>query len=220
MELVDINLEKPTEINMVKSIMDLFPPKHNLDKSKLKMSNVGLYSITPYKEADSLSSKILDKLEKYGLGELTITDATGGMGGNTISFTKYFKKVNSVELSREHYDILKNNIETVYQSENVQLYNEDYTKIYKNLTQDIIYFDPPWGGPDYKKYSKLKLYLGGTTIDRFIRDNLLEMDELKMIVIKVPRNFDYNSFIETIGTDRRVELESGKNKYNLVYIYI
>lgn len=220
MELIDTNLEKPLEIPMVKSIMELFPPKQNLDKSKLKMSNVGLYSITPYKEADSLSNSILNILDNYGLGELDITDATGGMGGNTISFSKYFRNVNSIENNREHFDILKHNIENVYTCENVILYNSDYTTIFDKIVQDIIYIDPPWGGPDYKKYDKLKLYLGGISIDIFIRDKLLGIENIKLIVLKVPKNFDYTGLKETLGPmDISIDtIREGRGKYNIVYI--
>jgi len=222
MELIDTNLEKPVELPIVKSIMDLFPPKQNLDKTKLKISNVGLYSITPYKEADSLSNAILNRLDSYGLGELDITDATGGMGGNTISFSKYFRNINSVENNYEHFEILKHNIEKVYTCENVKLYYNDYSEIFKELKQDIVYFDPPWGGSDYKKYEKLKLYMGKKSIDHFIKDYLLEIEELKLVVIKVPKNFDYDSLVETLcPLVTYIELETvreGKGKYNIVYI--
>jgi 16S rRNA G966 N2-methylase RsmD len=222
MELIDTNLEKPVELPMVKSIMDLFPPGHNLDKTKLKISNVGLYSITPYREADSVSNSILNRLDSYGLGELDITDATGGVGGNTISFSKYFRNVNSVENNNEHFEILKHNIENVYICENVKVYNCDYTQSYKTFVQDVIYIDPPWGGPDYKKYNKLKLYLSGQDIAYFIKDNLLSIDNLKLVVLKVPKNFDYDSLLETLcPLVTYIDLETvkeGRGKYNIVYI--
>ena len=38
------------------------------------------------------------------------------------------------------------------------IYNGDTNILIKNIKQDVIYIDAPWGGPEYKQEEKMKLY--------------------------------------------------------------
>ena len=64
----------------------LFP---ETNYEKLQYDNEGLYSITNYKEADIISSIIKNNF--ISNNNIKIYDGTGGLGGNTISFSKHFK---------------------------------------------------------------------------------------------------------------------------------
>ena len=94
------------------------------------------------------------------LNNLIITDATAGIGGNTISFANNFFKVNAIEINKKRFDFLKNNI-NVYNFNNVEIINNDYIKIMKTLKQDIVFIDPPWGGRNYKNINLLNINLSG-----------------------------------------------------------
>ena len=86
------------------------------------LSDKGIYSIT--KPLDALW--IMDcKKSIPNIGELTITDSTAGLGGNTISFAKEFKFVNSVEINDIHFCVLKNNTE-ILDIENIKLIKGNY----------------------------------------------------------------------------------------------
>ena len=63
-----------------------FPKKKGLKYSKLKMSNIGKYSISSSIQIEDLCKTIKKNLKK----KITITDATGGIGGSTLVFAKYF----------------------------------------------------------------------------------------------------------------------------------
>ena len=89
----------------------------------------------------------------------TITDATGGMGGDTIIFAKNFKKVNVCEINLDHVLAIYNNLNIFNLINKVNLYHRDYLNIMNNLKLNIIFIDPPWGGPNYKKESTISLYL-------------------------------------------------------------
>jgi tRNA/tmRNA/rRNA uracil-C5-methylase (TrmA/RlmC/RlmD family) len=65
--------------------------------------------------------------------KIIITDATANNGGNTIHFAFDFHHVNSVEIEKDQFDILKNNIDT-YGIKNVTLYNDDYLNVMKTLS--------------------------------------------------------------------------------------
>ena len=134
------------DLNIIKKI---FPhtEKYNL----LSYDSEGLYSITLPNEADEISSLIKDLLGN----EITLCDATAGIGGNTISFGRNFKNVISIELCINRYNILDNNVK-VYDLSNVILINDScLNKL--NLECSAYFFDPPWGGPDYKYKKALDL---------------------------------------------------------------
>ena len=87
---------KQDYVNFVKS---KFPEKNGVNYSKILVSKIGDYSITRPKFANEISKLIKSKLSNK---KFTITDATAGMGGNTLSFANYFDKVNSVEYDPNH----------------------------------------------------------------------------------------------------------------------
>ena len=55
-------------------------------------------------------SKVDPDLKKDELSKLSITDATACIGGNTISFGKFFSNVHSIEYEDFNYKILDHNV--------------------------------------------------------------------------------------------------------------
>jgi len=153
------------------------------DYQNLKSDNEGLYSLSHKDDADKLSSILKNKY-----GDIKILDATSGIGGNSISFGSNFTDVISIELNSSRFLLLKENIE----SNNLKniLINGNFMN-YINMNYELIFIDPPWGGPSYKYESKIKL-----KIDTF---NLKEITRIlknkdKIIVWKLPFNYDLSEF--------------------------
>lgn len=169
-----------------------FPNDKNIDFKKLKISNIGKYSMDKPDKAQILSDLIK---ENMGTNDLVITDANSNMGGNVINFAKNFKFVNSVEILPFHCDILKNNVEVYDLLDKVNINCADYLDIMHNLKQDVIFFDPPWGGTDYKKEKNLNLYLDNINIVDIINELY---DYAKMIVLRIPRNFNIVDLLRRI----------------------
>jgi 16S rRNA G966 N2-methylase RsmD len=182
------------------TMMRLFPELNDNNLLfKLKTDEVGKYSISLPKTAKIISTIIYHHILKLNLlnDKITITDATAGIGGNTISFAKTFNKVNSIEINKERFLYLENNIK-VYELDNVITINDNYIKIMNNLKQDVVFIDPPWGGRNYKKKKKLKIELSNICLSELcnsIKNNA------KLIVLKVPLNYDLNSLIESINAN-------------------
>ena len=112
-----------------------------------------------------------------------ITDATAGIGGNSLFFCKKFKFVNIVEKNYELEDILKENIN--YTNNRFIFCSYNYIKYI--LKQDVIFIDPPWGGSQYKKNKKISLYLDDVEITKLINDLYFYT---KIICVKVPNNYN------------------------------
>ena len=65
-----------------------------------------------------------------------------------------------------------------------------------SLKQHVVFLDPPWGGPDYRKHARLMLYLDDVPLHKIV--NRL-IDSAKLIVLKVPFNFDFPTFLPQIN---------------------
>lgn len=179
-----------------KNILEsIFPEVNKIDLSKIKIDEEGLYSIS----SKNVSKFICNIIKKYIRGSdydnMIITDATAGVGGNTISFLLNYGIVNTVEIDKTRFEYLKNNITIYNLQDNCKFFCNDYTKIYTQINQDIVFIDPPWGGKDYKNNDLIELNLSNIDIAT-ICNNL--KTKSKLIVLKVPQNFDFKKFYSSI----------------------
>jgi len=197
------------------------------------MTNISIYSTTPWKEANFISKTILNFFHPHEDGSpflfasdggLVITDATANIGGNTISFyLNGLTSVNAVEMDQLTCDILKHNLVT-YQLPVNTVHCCDYLSIYDQLVQDVVFLDPPWGGPDYKKATKLDLYLGIkqslNIID--ICAKLFEKEKVKLIVLKLPINYNLSRLMKRLPNNHFLThkiYRHHNHSYNVVYIW-
>jgi len=153
------------------------------DYQNLKMDLEGSYSLSHKNDADKLSTLIKDKY-----GDIKIMDATSGIGGNSISFGMNFTNVISIELDVHRFSLLKENLQK-YKVNNLT-FNGNFLD-YINMDYDLIFIDPPWGGPNYKLYKSIKLLMNNSNLTQ-ITQKL--RDKEKIVVWKLPYNYDLNDF--------------------------
>ena len=166
---------------------DIFLQKESVQYTRLKLTEEGLYSITRRKDAERALS-----IMRSTIGDLktkTITDATGCVGGDTIHFANQFQFVHSIELNEENFKALQNNVE-VYGFQNIALHNGDATKLF-NWKSDVLYIDPPWGGPQYKEQPKLDLNMSDKRLDEWLEQILLRKNRPNYIFLKLPYNYNF-----------------------------
>ena len=121
--------------------------------------------------------------------DLTITDAMANMGGMTILLAKYFKKVNACEIVPLHCDIMKTNVKA-YGIHNVTIQCGDFMRFMKHMKQDLIFFDPPWGGAKYNREKSISLGINNVNIVSIIN----AASTSTAFAIWAPFNFDYTTF--------------------------
>ena len=167
----------------------IVPQTKLFDFKKLKINDEGRYSITRPYEAKQITTIIengifilLNKLAKNSI----ITDATAGVGGDTLSLSSSFKLVNSIEILEENFNLLNINCKRSYRK-NINLYNADCLQLIPHIKQDVIYMDPPWGGVGYKQKENLKIYLGKYELKDAIK--ILQKSN-SIIYLKLPLNVD------------------------------
>ncbi len=167
----------------------MFPKKDKLDYSKLQLSNIGIYSIFYPNSADELAKIIRGYVDNK---KATITDANANMGGATIAFARYFDKVNSVEIVKMHCDILENNLRVYDINKKVDIHCMDYLDIGEKLEQDVVFFDPPWGGKSYKSKALMNMYLDSIPINVIVNE-LVKKNNI--VAIRVPFNYDFKKIL-------------------------
>lgn len=177
--------------SMSKETLPEFPYKAGVHMKDIMLTEEGKYSYTKKRDGDIT----IDFFKKSmgPLKDLTILDGTGNVGGDTILFGLHFKHVDSIEIDNDNFKALKHNV-SLYKLDNVELHNGDSTKLYERFKTDVVYFDPPWGGPDYKTKRDLDLYLGKSRIDLFIKNDILSdksSHKPKYVVLKLPFNYNW-----------------------------
>ncbi len=170
---------------------ELFPLQEGIDYTKLQLTEEGEYSISRKKDSNRTIS-IIKTILRDDIKDKSITDATGCVGGDTIQFALHFKNVDSIEINKDNFDALKNNI-SIYGLKNVTLHFGDSLKIF-NWKTDVLYIDPPWGGKTYKTTPKLDLFMSSKRIDVWLEEILLRKNRPEYIILKLPHNFNFNLF--------------------------
>lgn len=199
----------------------LFPVISNDKYKKLKMTDIGLYSIAKPHFTTSLVSFIEQELLNYGLSKselekVVVTETHGGIGGFSLGLIKRFNNLNIAEINKIHAGIIKNNLE-VYgynktKEKKVTIYNENYLNIFDKLHQDVIICDPPWGGKGYVKEKQMKLWISNIDLTNII--NYLDINKkFKLFIFLAPFNYDFNSFLKNIKTSEIKIMKVGKQNF-------
>lgn len=139
-------------------------------------------------------------LSEYGppISEIRhIVDGTAHIGVDSIFLSNFFRRavrVVAVEIDPTVCHILKKNIESVGKKFDILPVCDSFLN-YKLHSHpwgmelektDLVYLDPPWGGPDYKKEDRVVLKLGDRLIEDVVADLL---KTVKYVIVKTPLNF-------------------------------
>jgi 16S rRNA G966 N2-methylase RsmD len=208
--LYNINLEKYFHIDDI-----LLSTKNN---KTLKITDKGLYSISKHCDANWITNIILSFLKEKKIAKKEIIDATAGIGGNTISFSKYFSKVYAIEINNVHYNVLKNNLEAL-SINNVITYLNNFINILDDIKNkcNIFFLDPPWGGKSYKNYKFFNLKIGKLPIYTII--NMLYEKNFKYIILKAPYNLNISPIFNNIKYENMNVYSNYKKNMILVIFY-
>lgn len=186
-----------------KNNKNYFPNNKNVNKSKLIITKISLFNMMNKEMIDELV-KSLGKASD--LKKMTITDLTGGSGITALNLSKYFKQVNVVVSNEDTFKALEHNIK-LYKVKNVKpIFGKPY-ELVKKLKQDIIFVHPM-----FKRGKKgISLYLDDKPMTEVL--NKFEKDK---IIVKVPFNFNFNSFLKYLNR-KKIGVEK-MSKYFLIVL--
>jgi len=212
-------------------ISRIFPQlKNSSNYSKLLIDEESFSFIT-IREIAELTSKIISyHLIKNNINpqKTNIIDYTAGVGGNILSFSKYFNNVYAIEIDKVRSEYLQNNI-NIYNQKNVFVINDSSIN-YNNekmldIKPNVIFIDPPWGGICYRKNDLLRLTLSDMPVEVLVLDifekfrtiNISPLDSYsnRLVVLKLPKNYDIENFYNYIKKNT-----VAKNYVIISYVYI
>ena len=175
-------------------------------RAQLMLDEEAAYSVTDQYTADKMTRDII----RYAGGS-TICDATACIGGNTASFSRAFRRVVAIERDEQRYSYLVHNM-NVLRASNVTCVCgdalEEVTWVHSvnvpgtsttrcrgldSPLYDVIFIDPPWGGPAYRTLEVLGLQLSGVPLHEVCRR---WAKYTNYFAIKTPTNFDEKEFQE------------------------
>ena len=176
---------------------ELFPQKPDVDYSRLHMTPEGLYSVTRRRDGERMMGIMRECIPN--MHKKSITDATACVGSDTMRFSLEFARVDAVEWKHDNVVVLRHNVNE-FGVTNVSIHEGDVTKLFKWKT-DVLYIDPPWGGPEYYKTAKLDVYLGPMRLDNWLEQLLKQPTRPQYIVLKLPRNYNFAhiQFLPTVN---------------------
>lgn len=174
----------------------IFPKNNRRENTNFYYDDVGLYSISIVKDAKATTQFIVLELHKRNINpkKLTIMEGTGGLGGNAISFCFAFKEVLIYEIDKDRFDMLNKNINN-YIFSNYKLYHKSCLDDLETNISDLYFFDPPWGGPEYKNEKNIRLKLGNISLLE-ITKKINKINDKSFIIFKLPYNYDLSEFNE------------------------
>jgi len=175
-----------------------FPPPDNEQAAqKLRLTNIGVWSMATPDVAEKISQVILSYFQPGA--SLTVTESCGNMGGNTINFARHFAQVQTTEIVPLHCDVLKSNLaQYTYTTGKVIVYCADFLDVMDKLQQDVIYMAPPWGGIGYETQQNLDLFLDNVHLGDIV--NAL-LDRVQLVAMYVPYNFNFNDFQQKVESE-------------------
>lgn len=200
----------------IERIGEIFPKTNEPNEpiEKIRISDIGLYSITKKNEAYFITNLIT---KYFGDSNITITDCAACCGGNTISFLLHsqVEKVNSIEIDDLHFEMLKNNINLYKNSFKVNLIKGNYLNFSQSLEQDVIFYDLPWGGKNYieKEEILLGLYDENNFFVSFSTIINQMKEKTKLQVLKIPLNFGFSKFLREIDY-AKIKIHKIYNKFS------
>ena len=167
-----------------------------VDYTKFKTSPVSWYSSTMPLQAKQIFDFLKQHLDINK--KMKIVDGTSHIGVDSVLFSKFFPKSNilSIELDEKIFSLLKGNVTRFSLTERIKCLNKNFLTWMLNLSPeynfDLIYVDPPWGGPEYKRQKEMELFLLDESNKKWsmnkIISHLLTKGMAKYVLIRFPMN--------------------------------
>lgn len=186
-----------------------------LDKStryQLLFDHEAFYSTTDQITADKITRDLL----RFFPRNARICDGTACVGGNLYSFAQAFEHVMGIEMDAVRYRYMVHNMKVLGMT-HVQSVCADVLAWAPSGRTDLLFLDPPWGGPDYKTRDRVVLYLSGKPLWEACLE-LAATQCTRYIALKVPKNFDQDGFDRE--TADRLELKHKNTQLRKMHLLL
>jgi hypothetical protein len=177
--------------------------KHGVDYGQLRATAESQYScLMPY-QMDQVAAIYAAEVEAP---PATILDATANVGCDTIQLSRMYPgaAITSVEIDPETAALLRFNMAHLADvlgrkvDRPVATVGGDCVELLAGGHQaDLVYFDIPWGGPEYYKAPSMRLALNGRPLGDIV--GMVLTHNAPLVVVKAPVNADMKEFMGAVG---------------------
>jgi RNA cap guanine-N2 methyltransferase len=188
-------------------------------RSQMRLDEEAVYSVTEQGTSDVLSAMAcvllgvwplraplppvstprdqVDPSESPGF-PFVMADATACVGGNALSFARFFPDVRAAEIDAERCELLRENVQLLGLDSRVRCLSVDW---YESLgsadtAADAVFLDPPWGGIDYRNAKSVPITLGPTPMRDCVQRLRARHPRTRLVMMKLPLNGDLTPFEE------------------------
>lgn len=158
-----------------------------------------------------------------------IVDATGHVGIDAINLSCVFKTANVtvVELNEKTYEILEKNVKNY---DRIKCVRENFITILTkpDFSADLVYLDPPWGGPKYKEHKTINLTLNDANLTAWNMPKIISelfKKKVQVVCLKAPLNYSESDKIQEKWTTQvhivhivKLNKTQGKASYQLLIV--
>jgi len=178
----------------------------------IRYTEESIYSTTPKLQSEYIANLLLAFFPKEQLKTMTLFDGSACIGGNSWTFAKLVKHVRANEVSKVSYDILKHNM-SVLKVDNIEVTNENIVNLASSDDSNIVFLDPPWGGPNYKENkTSLLFYSCGRNMIEVADLIKSEFTGKDLVMVKLPKNYDYDRLLNIFPFIYRTDISTVLNK--------
>ena len=119
-----------------------------------------------------------------------------------------------IELDKNRLKMAINNARVYGVEDKIVFISGDYFKEAPKIKADVVYLDPAWGGPEYGNKEKFKLGDFSPNGNEVLE---LAFEHFARVVMKVPKNFDFN---ELTKFNRKFEVVEDYMEGELIMMHI
>lgn len=218
-----IELKQSENVNVLSLLVrpDLFPVS-KVPLYRIFFTSVAQYSSTPFIATQKMYSRIKSLIKDES--NIILFDGTACVGTDIINLASMDKDITLIgcELDKLNYKCLLNNWKLFGFKNSHQFMNDDTIDLLLNNKEtllykpNVMYFDPPWGGVNYKTQKSVDLKLGDIDIFKLVDKLIDKYNSLQVVVLKLPFNFNrdnkyYKNLLSVITEDAQK---------NIVYLYV
>lgn len=155
-----------------------------------------------------------------------VIDFTACVGGNALEFGRRYKNASAFEIDKESFECLEKNIKLYRLDKKMRAYNQNSMDwLFDTQRQTFkfgtcIFYDPPWGGSDYKEKKIIPdLPMASTSGKKYGTIDIVKRCfqlQVSMLCIKLPYNFDVDLFRQE-GFKRTYEMRYNKCIFVIVF---
>ncbi|PSC71206.1 trimethylguanosine synthase [Micractinium conductrix] len=123
----------------------------------IQVDDQGWYSVTPEVVARHHAARAVEALGP----DCVACDPFAGAGGNVIQFALACRKTIAVEIDEGRMGMLQNNARVYGVAEKCEFIPGDFFEAAPRIQADVVFYSPPWGGPEYAQQPVYDVQLMG-----------------------------------------------------------